>query len=248
MSYFFIIVLGLTFGSFMNVVIFRLPKNIFLKNNRSFCPNCKRNIPFYQNIPIFSYLIQRGKCYYCKDTISIQYPIVELISLFIWIWAFNQYQIHEALLFIWTSSILTIIAFIDQQTFLIPFQMIISAISGFILYKFLFPSALIPSISGLIIGVGYISLVFIITSVIFKKQTLGYGDLQLIAVIGLWLGPINVLLCVFFSSLFSLIVWSYISFKKGYKQRKAFPFGPYLSAVSIILYMLKFNLSDLFNY
>ena len=73
------IIIGLIFGSFINVIIYRLPNNLSIIKPRSFCPKCKSKIPFYNNIPLLSFIIQKGKCFSCKHLISIQYPIVEFL-------------------------------------------------------------------------------------------------------------------------------------------------------------------------
>ena len=238
MLHFIAIILGLTFGSFLNVIIYRLPLNIFFSKSRSFCPHCKNQIPYYSNIPVISYLLQGGKCTNCTETISMQYPIVELLSALIWLWASINYGLHEGILFIWISSLLLVISIIDHKTFIIPLPLIISAILGLLTFISLNPSEWRYSLWGLIMGIGYLSIVFLLTSAIFNKQTLGFGDLQLIGITGMWLGPVNVLLSVFVSALLALIIWGAISLFNGIDRNRPIPFGPYLSATAIILYIL----------
>tara|TARA_B110000438_G_scaffold32410_2_gene31968 strand:- start:6592 stop:7347 length:756 start_codon:yes stop_codon:yes gene_type:complete len=238
----FAIMLGLTFGSFLNVVIYRLPRNLFFSKSRSFCPHCKYQIPFHSNIPVISYLIQGGKCTNCATSISRQYPIVELLSALIWGWASFNYGLHQGILFIWICSILLAISIIDHETFIIPFPLIISALLGLLVYIYFNPTEWRVSFWGAIMGVGYLSLVFLLTSAIFNKQTLGLGDLQLIAITGMWLGPVNVLLSVFISALLALIIWGILSLFKGFDRNRAMPFGPYLSGSAILLYVLDIDL------
>ena len=238
----FSIILGLIFGSFLNVVIYRLPHNIFFSRARSFCPNCKYQIPFYSNIPVLSYLFQLGRCTNCIKMISFQYPIVELLSALIWWWASINYSLHQGILFIWITSILLAISIIDYKTFIIPFPLIISAFLGILVYIFLNTDEWQISLWGGVMGVGYLSLVFLLTSALFNKQTLGFGDLQLITIIGMWLGPVNVLLSIFLSAVFALIMWGIISLFKGFDRNRAMPFGPYLSGSAIFLYILDIEL------
>ena len=240
--YFFSILLGLVFGSFLNVIIYRLPKRIFFSNTRSFCPKCKYKIPFYSNIPILSFLIQLGKCAKCNQSISIQYPLVEFLSVLIWLWASLNYNLYQGVLFIWISSILMTISIIDNKTFIIPFELILSALIGLLVYLLINPSEWKISFWGLIMGVGYLSLVFLLTSAIFNKQTLGLGDLQLIAITGMWLGPVNILLSILLSAVFALIYWTLTSFYKGFDRNRAIPFGPYLSTSAIFLYILDLDI------
>ena len=238
----FAIILGLSFGSFLNVVIYRLPLNMFFSKARSFCPHCKYQIPFYSNIPVISYLFQRGHRANCENLISLQYPIVELLSALIWWWASINYGLHQGILFIWVCSILVAISIIDYKTFIIPFPLIVSALLGLLVYIFLNTGEWRIAIWGGIMGVGYLSLVFLLTSALFNKQTLGFGDLQLIAITGMWLGPVNVLLSVFVSAVLALIMWGVISLFKGFDRNRAMPFGPYLSGSAIILYVLDIDL------
>ena len=242
MTHIFAIILGLSCGSFLNVIIYRLPNNTFFSKTRSFCPHCKYQIPFYSNIPIISYFYLGGKCANCAESISIQYPIIEFLSALIWWWASINYGLHQGILFIWICSILLAISVIDQETFIIPFPLILSALLGLLVYIYFNPSDWRVSFWGAIMGVGYLSLVFLLTSALFNKQTLGLGDLQLIAITGMWLGPVNVLLSVFLSALLALIIWGIISLFNGFNRNRAMPFGPYLSGSAIILYILDIDL------
>ena len=115
----FLFVLGIIFGSFFNVCIYRLPKDIGLNKNSS-CTSCKQKINYYHNIPIFSYLFLKGKCSYCKKKISIFYPIVELITGLTFLISYKIYGIsYEFIFFIIFYSSLIIIFFTDLNEFLI---------------------------------------------------------------------------------------------------------------------------------
>ena len=242
-----IILFGLSFGSFLNVIIYRIPKNIFWKNQRSICPKCNSIIPFYRNIPILTFILQKGKCHNCKGSISLQYPLVELLSLVIWLWAFFNYDFNQGIIFIWICSILIAISIIDLKTFIIPLPLIILSILGLLIYIFLNPEDWRVSFWGAIFGVSYLSLVFILTSTIFKKQTMGIGDLQLVLVTGMWLGPINVLFSIFLSSLLALIAWVIISILKGIDRKRPLAFGPYLSISAILIYILNIDILGLLS-
>ena len=242
LTHIFAIILGLSFGSFLNVIMYRLPNNEFFSKARSFCLHCRYQIPFYLNIPIISYLYLGGKCANCTKSISLQYPIIEFLSALIWWWASVSYELHQGILFIWICSILLAISVIDQRTFLIPFPLILSALFGLLVYIYFNPSEWRVSFWGAIMGLGYLSLVFLLTSTLFNKQTLGLGDLQLIVITGMWLGPVNVLLSIFLSALLALIIWGIISLSKGLDRNRALPFAPYLSGSAIILYILDIDL------
>ena len=157
--HFALIILGAIFGSFANVCIYRLPKEQSVITKRSFCPNCKKKINWFYNIPIFSYLYLKGKCKNCKKKIPFQYLLVESISSFsfVAIYYFFGFTI-ETLLLIFLFFIYIIIFFIDLKYYIIPNSLnYILVISGFLknfipnLDEFLFTN-LLSSISGGILG------------------------------------------------------------------------------------------------
>lgn len=234
-------ILGSIFGSFYNVVIFRLPKNLSIITPRSHCFNCKKTIPFYLNIPILSYLICRGNCFYCKSKISVQYILIEISTGILWSYGFLNYNFETAILFLWITGILSIIAAIDFKYYIIPTSLIFLAFFGLIIYNIIYSANLKDSIVGLLFGLSYLGGTAFITSKIFKKQTLGFGDILLIIILGTWLGLIKVAITIFLSAVIALIVWIMLSIKKGFKINYKLPFGFYLSITSIIVYILKFD-------
>ena len=116
---------GAIIGSFLNVIIIRTPKNLSIITPRSHCPKCNRAIPFYLNLPIISYIFLKGKCYFCKSTISIQYFIVELLTAIMFMIFFLNLSLQKASLLCFVSSILIVISFIDFKYYLIPTYLII---------------------------------------------------------------------------------------------------------------------------
>ena len=112
----FIIITGLILGSFINVLSYRIPKDMPVIFSRSLCPKCKASIPLYRNIPLITYILQKGKCHNCNQLISKQYPLIELITAIIFYFGLkNNWIIEEYILFIWISSILITISTIDQN-------------------------------------------------------------------------------------------------------------------------------------
>ena len=227
---------GTIFGSFINVIIYRIPNGLSIIHPRSHCPNCKNQIPFYRNIPIFTYIIQNGKCYNCKNKISINYFIVELIVGNICIFGAVYYnQLNEAIYYNIISSLLLAIAYIDKKYFIIPLELSISIFIIILSYLFIFDN-ISDSFNGIIYGLGYLSFIFILTKIITKIQGLGYGDLQLIFILGFWISDIRILLVIFLSALFALLIWIFISIKDGFDKNRALPFGTFLTITSIIIY------------
>ena len=241
LPYFFLFIFGLIFGSFLNVIIYRIPKNISIIKPRSFCPKCKKQIPLYRNIPLLSYIIQKGKCHNCLEKISSNYFIVELIIGILWMLSFYYFNsLNETIYFNIISTLLIGIAIIDKKKFIIPLELTISSLIIIIMHSLIYGDIL-SNLSGMIIGLGYLSIIFIITFLITKKQTLGYGDLQLIFVLGLWISDIRILLVIFISSLIALIIWIIISIKYGFDRNRPLPFGTFLSITSIVIYPIKMD-------
>ncbi len=241
LPYFFLFIFGLIFGSFLNVIIYRIPKNISIIKPRSFCPKCKKQIPLYRNIPLLSYIIQKGKCHNCFKKISSNYFIIELIIGVLWMLSFYYFNsLNETIYFNIISTLLIGIAIIDKKEFIIPLELTISSLIIIIMHSLIYGNIL-SNLSGMIIGLGYLSIIFIITFLITKKQTLGYGDLQLIFVLGLWISDIRILLVIFISSLIALMIWIIISIKYGFDRNRPLPFGTFLSITSIVIYPIKMD-------
>ena len=235
-------ILGLIIGSFVNVLIYRIPKNLSIIIPRSFCPLCKNKIPFYRNIPILSFLIQLGKCSKCNQRISISYPVIEFTIGLIWLFAsiyFNTF--NEILYFAFVSTLLIGIAIIDYKHFIIPLQLSIT-IFIFITINLCLTKEFLSHIDGLIIGTGYISFIFLITWMITKRQGLGLGDIQLILILGYWLGDLRIFLVIFSSAFSALIFWIILSLIHGYDNKRALPFGSFLSITAILIYLLKIDI------
>ncbi len=227
---------GTIFGSFINVIIYRIPNGLSIIHPRSHCPDCKNQIPIYRNIPIFTYIIQNGRCNNCKNKININYFIVELIVGIIWIFgAINYNQLNEVIYYNIISSLLLAIAYIDKKYFIIPLELSISIFIIILSYLFVFDNIL-ENFNGIIYGLGYLSFIFILTKIITKRQGLGYGDLQLIFILGFWISDIRILLVIFLSALFALLIWIFISIKDGFDKNRALPFGTFLTITSIIIY------------
>ena len=236
---------GIIIGSFLNVVIYRLPISLSIVSPRSHCPKCKKEIPFYFNIPILSYIILTGKCKFCQNKISAQYPIVEAISGVIFLYAFNNLNIPEALFFCAISSLLICIAIIDFNHYII--SLILSLVFLFLIIPYVILSSnYIYHLYGMMVGFSYLSFIFMLTWFFSKEQPLGYGDLILIILLGLWLGPLKILLTIFFSAIIGLIYWGLITIINGYEKNRKLPFGTFLSITSIIMYLIQINW-DLFR-
>ncbi len=237
--------LGTIYGSFLNVIIYRLPLNKSIITPRSFCFNCKSTIPFYNNIPLLSFLIQKGKCFNCKINISYQYPIIECLTG--WLFVLSYYYVYpinpiESIFFCIISGLLLSIALIDYKFFVIPLSLIITILIINTIFIIFFSNKLFYShFYGSLYGLGYLSIVFIITWLMTKKQPMGFGDLQLIIILGLWLGTFKVLLTIFFGSILGLVYFVVISTLKNNNNNIKLPFGTFLCIAAIIFYLIPAN-------
>jgi leader peptidase (prepilin peptidase) / N-methyltransferase len=233
----FTFIFGCIFGSFYNVIIYRIPREQSIIFPGSHCPFCKKEIPFYRNIPLLTYILQLGKCHQCKGQISLQYPFIELITGLFWLWGFNQYDIPHALYFLLITGILTCIAMIDFDKMEIPIILMLLVLFieiTFIIYN----NEYRHSFYGALAGVGYLGTVFIVTWVLFKKQPAGFGDLILVLLLGIWLGPISILLTIFLSALLTVVAWLILSSLKKINYNERMPYAPSLIISAILIYMI----------
>lgn len=232
--------LGAIFGSFLNVLIHRMPLNKSIMFPSSHCPKCKESIRWHNNIPIISYLLLKGQCGYCDKNISFRYPIIELVSSLLWVWTYYYIDTYQnQFLFLIISSCLLVIFFTDYDHFFIPielnFLIFISTLFNFLIFdinnlKYHFFSMSILS--------GYFLLILLLSSYLLKKETMGYGDIILIAVTTFWVGLIDGMIIVFIASIFSIIHW--LVLKINTKDKNIIlPFGSTISLAAILLFVLK---------
>ena len=243
MYYLAFIIFGSLWGSFANVCIYRLPENKNVITGRSSCPNCKNKIPWYDNIPLLSFILLMGKCRLCKKPIDLQYFIVELISAisFASIYYFFGLTLTALLLLI-LSIFFIIIFFIDLKHFIIPNEltfplMIIGFIKSFDpnLNQTIFPNYINSLIGGLF-GYSIIWLIIFIYKKIRNKEGMGLGDAKLLAVVGFWFGWVSIPFVIFISSAVALILVIPSILNKSRKMSSEIPFGPYI-IIGCILYV-----------
>ena len=243
MYYLAFIIFGSLWGSFANVCIYRLPENKNVITGRSSCPNCKNKIPWYDNIPLLSFILLMGKCRLCKKQIDLQYFIVELISAisFVSIYYFFGLTIATLLLLI-LSIFFIIIFFIDLKHFIIPNEltfplMIIGFVKSFDpnLNQTIFPNYINSLIGGLF-GYSIIWLIIFIYKKIRNKEGMGLGDAKLLAVVGFWFGWVSIPFVIFISSAVALILVIPSILNKSRKMSSEIPFGPYI-IIGCILYV-----------
>ena len=163
-----LIITGLISGSFLNVLIYRLPLHKPFIFARSICTDCKSTIPLYRNIPIISFIIQLGKCHSCNNRISLQYPLVEILTSFLWYWGGTNLILYDAILFILLTNILIVISFIDYRTMEINLKLILLSLIILSIHGIFFTESINNILFGAFVGFGYLGLIYLVTSLIFK--------------------------------------------------------------------------------
>lgn len=239
--------LGLLVGSFLNVVIYRLPMmmatewpavseapkplSLSLAHPRSFCPHCQTPIAAYDNIPVISFLWLRGRCRACQTPINWHYPVTEIVSCLLsmlcaWHFGYDE-SLLAALVFSW--SLLTL-AMIDSSHFILPDAITLPLIwsgLGLSLFDIFVDSH--SSILGAIFGYGSLWLVYQIFKLITGKEGMGYGDFKLLAALGAWLGWQELPLIILLSSLSGSMLGGILMLNKRIGFGLAIPFGPFLA-------------------
>ncbi len=255
---FIVFLFGASWGSFLNVCIYRIPEELSVIKPRSFCPKCKTPIPGYCNIPLLSYLFLGGKCKFCKVQISPRYFGVELLTafLFLMVWlkfpilgygpyfgmspAFSIGQVFCYWLVVFG---LVMGSFIDIDHYILPDRVTLGGIVLGLICSAVFPelhgttnhlASFLTSLGAAALGFGSLWLVAIFGRIIFKKEAMGFGDVKLMGAIGAFFGfssILFVLICAsFIGSFFGI---GCIVLKKKELQSRI-PFGPFLAAAVLI--------------
>lgn len=234
----FLFWIGACFGSFANVVIYRLPLDKSVVAPRSACPGCGYQIPWHDNIPILSWLLLRAKCRNCKILISWRYPLVELLMavLFcgLYFWIGPSWTLLEYLLF---AFALVAASFIDFDHMILPDEFTLSGIVIGLLGAALNPERdFLPALLGVLFGGGFLWAIAAIYTAIRKQDGMGGGDIKLLAWIGAVLGWTAIPFVVLTASLFGTLVGVFVMAKTNGDLKTAIPFGPYL-AMGALLYI-----------
>ena len=230
------IIFGGMIGSFLNVCICRLPKEESIVWPGSHCPHCQKPIRFYDNIPLVSYFLLRGKCRYCKRPISIQYPVVEGIAALSSLFLIMRFGPSLSFLFYFAFiAALIVITVIDLYHQIIPDVISLPGIGVGLLASLLIPEITFwNSLIGILLGGGSLFLVATLYQWLFKREGMGGGDVKLLAMIGAFLGWKAVILTILLSSLIGSITGIIIMVWKGKDSKYAIPFGPFLSLGAVI--------------
>lgn len=234
-----IIIIGLILGSFLNVVIYRLPRGISIVKPGSFCTSCNSPIKWYDNVPVLSFIILKGKCRNCKKPISLRYPTVEILTAFVLFLVYKKFyfsfQFFGSVIF---SLALIALAFIDLEHKILPDKITLSGFVFFLFYSFSNPSKKIwDSLGGALVGAGSLLLIYLLYYFVRKEEGLGFGDIKMMLMVGVFLGISKTFLTLIIASFLGSIVGLLIAviMKKGMKY--ALPFGVFLSIGAFISHL-----------
>ncbi|ARV61616.1 prepilin peptidase [Nostocales cyanobacterium HT-58-2] len=251
--------LGTSVGSFINVVVYRLPAGLSILFPPSRCPHCLNQLKPYDNVPVLGWLWLKGRCRYCKSRISIRYPVVEVVTGFIFLLVFWRFQYSLSTVGYWAfCSWLLALSLIDLDTMTLPnpltksglvLGMIFHMINGFLVNGFLSEASWVGlahhlkmAIGGAVLGLWLFDAIAILGSIIFGKTAMGGGDTKLATMMGAWLGWKSLLLASFLACLVGVVIGGGKIILSRHSNRIALsqkwehkiPFGPFLASGAVI--------------
>ena len=254
-------ILGAALGSFVNVCARRIPAGASVISPRSRCESCKTTIRAYHNIPVISWVLLGGKCAYCKEQISIEYPLTELLCGALGFFLYREFGVSVELLFYLALCLsLVVITLIDIRHFIIPDVITLPGIAAGVLLnaiktdwgtvaEVVFSPALsdfLPaiaeiavfnSIGGALLGGGTFLLIAVVYRAFRKKEGMGMGDVKLVCMLGAFFGMWGVLIVIFLSSILGTLIGLSVIILRKMDPGHAIAYGPFLS-FSAILYLL----------
>ena len=248
--YLFLFLFGTVFGSFFHVLNTRGPKNESIIKPGSYCVSCKHPLTWYDLIPLISYLLNKGKCHYCKQKISLEYFVIELSMGLLYCLAYYLYGpwfSYELIACLLIFSLCINIYISDFKYYIIlDSPLVVTSVLIFAL-KFTFfglKASLLGVISGFVLFV-FMLMVRKIGNFMFKRESLGGGDIKLSFVVGNILG-IRLGLCALILSTFLALPYAFLSVTLG--QKKEVPFGPFIISACALVYVFMPKFVNLLNY
>ncbi len=242
----FIFIFGAVAGSFLNVCIHRLPQGRSIVSPGSRCPQCEKPIAWHDNIPLLSYLILRGKCRECSAGISFRYFFVELAAGFLWLMLWRFYGLTPFFFSgIVLFSILLAVCVTDFETGLIPDKLTFSGMIAGLAFSALRPvlqketlwyAAMKASFLGLLGGGAILFAIGLLGRAIFKKESMGGGDIKLLAMLGAFLGLKNAFYIFILSPLVAL---PFALYMKIFRKAETIPYGPFLAFTGAVFFIFR---------
>lgn len=247
---FAVTVLGLLIGSFLNVCIYRIPRKLSVASpRRSFCPNCQTQLTWYDNIPVFSWILLNGKCRFCRKTISGKYPLVELLSAAMAVATYIHFGITPTgvAVFLLLEALL-VMTFTDFELMIIPnvisfpgmtIGLLLGIVSQYTLaFDWPITKSAWDSLLGFLFGGGFFYAIGMVYYLVSKRIGLGGGDIKLLGMTGAIMGVNSVAPTIFYGSIIGAVIGIIMIIIKGGGRHTELPFGPWLS-LAAILYIFK---------
>ncbi len=233
----FIVLFSLVWGSFLNVVIHRLPLGMSLLRPPSSCPRCKQKIKFYDNIPIISFFLLKGKCRQCKEKIPFFYPLVELLCPVCFLLLHSQYSLS---LFFFVSclfaSAMIVLGVIDFYHQILPDEITLSGLVLALVYSLFRQDVnLTQALVGAVAGAGFLLFIYGAYYLLRKKEGLGMGDVTMMLFIGAYLGWRQAFLTMIFASFAGALVGIFIILFKKKDFQYSLPFGTFLAPAAFVV-------------
>jgi leader peptidase (prepilin peptidase)/N-methyltransferase len=221
---------GLAVGSFLNVCIYRLPRGESLVYPPSRCPRCGKPVAWHDNIPVVGWLVLRGRCRTCGEPISIQYPIVELVTavvavLVVWLTPPGALLASRLVL----SALLIVLFVIDLELQILPNVLTLPGIVAGFAFSLFAPPGPIASFAGIALGAGILYGIAAAYYAVRKEEGMGMGDVKMLAMVGAFLGWRAVLLTLILSSFAGALTGLLLMSGKREGLRYALPFGTFLA-------------------
>ncbi|MBI4355194.1 MAG: prepilin peptidase [Candidatus Omnitrophica bacterium] len=240
-----IFLLGAVFGSFLNVCIYRLPRELSLIRPGSHCPQCQRSLAWYENIPIVAYAALGGRCRSCRKPIGWQYPVVEALNGALWVVLYRHFGLSAVwVLYAAMASGLVVSTFIDLEFRIIPDEISLGGLLVGLVASVLVPelhhtahrgAALLQSVIGALVGGGLLYGTGVLGNVLFRRESMGGGDVKLLAMAGSLMGWQLATLSFFLAPLLAFIPGLMILL---WKKSHEIPYGPFL-ALAIVASLIR---------
>jgi leader peptidase (prepilin peptidase)/N-methyltransferase len=236
---------GLAIGSFLNVLIVRVPSGESLLHPPSKCPQCEQPIARRDNIPVLSWILLRGRCRSCQEPIPVGYPIVELANAALWVIAGLRFGASAALIpYALLFSVLLALSVIDLELYILPnkitYPAILTSLVAIPILSFAATDEPVRSIVWALLGALVFAGILLVTllgwELVVKKEGMGMGDVKLAVLLGLWLGwlhPVLPLIALIASSVIGLVVG--VAILAVRRESRAFPFGPWLALGTFVV-------------
>ena len=232
----FVFLLGICIGSFLNVCIYRIPRNQSIVFPGSRCPLCETRLKAFDLIPLLSFLLLKGKCRHCGSPVSKRYFFVELLTGLVFISVYIRYGLTWQTPIFWIlTSILIAASFIDYEFHIIPNGLVLTGFITALSANFAgYNISFLNGVYGLAVGGGFLGVVALASILLLKKEGMGGGDIKLMAMVGLFIGwqatALALMLSVLSAALVSLVLMSLKLLKRG----DHIPFGPFLAIGSLL--------------